>query len=367
MVALAIHGVSNRDESAFASTVARLATIGGPRMPELRPVFWGHLGPAGPLESIPTAADAAEIPEPAGAFGVDPPDDLLAAAARTEAATLAELELRVGAVDPAVAAEVHDAVGDAAARGWSVALSAAVAPLLVDTIVTAPPPVAAGAAGAFGTGWLKDRLTDVLEHVNDVIVDLLVREFREREAGLGGTIAQSIGDVLVYHSRGPEIRGVLDREYRRASPDGAPVDLVAHSLGALAAVEWLLGAATTDDGGSATNPADRRVRRLVTFGTQVSLFSELEGLRRGGTPEFGPGPGAQMLQLPVESWTNVWQELDPLAFVMSRVLSVSGATPQPGVTDLRLTQQRIPTDLSFHSSYWGDRRFAAWLAGHLED
>lgn len=362
MVALAVHGVANRSEDAFARSVARFALLAGLDADALVPVYWGDFGSTGPLASIPSASDSAALEPPVGAFAAAPPADLQAAAAETEAETLRQLEARTGDVHPLVPAEVAAAVQTAVDRGWSVALSSLVAPILVDTIVTSPVPTP-DAVGAFGIDWLRDRLVDVLEHVNDALVDLLVKEFRQREAGLGAMIARTLGDVLVYQSRGPEIRGAIDAAYRRAVADGAEhLDVIAHSLGALATVEWLLGASVA---GAGTEPGERRVRHLVTFGTQVSLFAELAGLRRHGDPEFGPGPGAQALPLPVDSWTNVWQELDPLAFVMGRVLSIDGAPTPPGIVDLRLTQERIPTDVSFHSSYWTDERFAKWVGGRV--
>ncbi|HEU5149975.1 MAG TPA: hypothetical protein VFU19_05730 [Iamia sp.] len=368
MVALAVHGVSNRSEDAFARTVAALSVAAGRGPDGIVPVFWGDLGPDGPLASVPGAADASVLPvppAPAAAFaaapaapGAGPEEEALARAAATGDAVIAALAGR-DALTPEAEEAVRTATTEAAAAGWSLALHPSVAPLVADAVIARE----RTAVGAFSFDPRR-AITGVLRRIQDAVTDILVREMREREAGLGGTIARSLGDVLVYDGLGPQIRGRLDTAYRAARAGGRPVDLVAHSLGALVAVEWLLGAPAEPVDGVATPPAERTIRHLVTFGTQVSLFAELQGLV-GPDGTHAPGPGPRALPLAIASWTNVWQELDPLAFVMGRVLRVEGPTGPVPVVDHRLTQEGIPTDLGFHSSYWTDPRFARWLGPHL--
>lgn len=365
-VALAVHGVSNRDESAFTQMVAELHSLGGETMPELRPVFWGDLGPEAPLLAIPGEQDVETVPEPARAFGAEPPPSAAEAARATADAAVAQLEREEGQVPASTANALREATQDAAAAGFTLALRVELAPLLVDVVRAAPPQGNAEIqpAGAFGVDWVKDRVVNLLAHAQDALVNILVREFRDREAGLASTIAHTIGDVLAYQSRGPAIRGRIDHAYRKAIGEGYEVDLVAHSLGALASVEWLLGASAGDASGSSSEPEDRQVRHLVTFGDQVSLFSELEGLRGlGDVVRSSTSP--QVLPIRVGRWSNVWQELDPLAFVITHVLRTEIGEVPGIVEDLRLTQRGIPTNVSFHSSYWRDPRFARWLAGFL--
>lgn len=370
-VALTIHGVGNRDRAGFEASVSRLADLAGLPPDRFKPVFWGDLGPEGPLQSIPVDADSAVLTPPPGAFDIGPTPELLAAAAAAADATVEHLQTQAGAPVPAETRDaLHRGTAEAASLGYSLALSADIAPLLAEVVLTAAPAgTAEVASGAFGIDWAKDRIVSVLGRVNDMLVDLLVRTFRGGEGALGSTLAHTLGDILIYQSRGPEIRGRLDDAYRAASQanPGARIDIVAHSLGALIAVEWLLGASVAGTTGAPTAPEARAVRKLVTFGTQVSLFAEIEGLRRTGDG-FGAGAGRQSLAIRVDGWTNVWQELDPLAFVMHRVFDVHppGAATVVTINDLRLTQEHIPTDLSFHSSYWRDPRFARWLAGYLE-
>lgn len=374
--ALVIHGVANRCSSGFATTVATLAELADIEAGRFHPVFWGALGPEGPLESVPRL-EALPLESPVGAFydEVAPTPELIEAARATALSTTEHLArvAPVGAFeaeidDREMAEAIEAGTQRAAADGWGLALRPSVAPLLAELVQAGPTPAEAGVAavGAFpGLGWVSDRIHRALGHAEDLIVDVLVDQFRGREQGLSGLLAHTVGDVLTYQSRGSQIRAVLDREFRTAQALGdEPIDIVAHSLGALAAVEWLLGAPVDDSQGTPTPPADRTIRHLVTFGCQVSMFAEVAGLRFDGPPDHPFTPlGHQHLDLALTTWTNVWQELDPLAFEIHRVIDIGDGTVT--AVDRRLTQQGVPTDLSFHSSYWTDPRFARWLGDHL--
>src|SRR6185503_16198606 len=96
------------------------------------------------------------------------------------------------------------------------------------------------------------------------------------------------------------------------------VDVVAHSLGGLVAVEWLFGAVA---GADATPPAERRVHTVITFGSQVGLFAELRGLE-GPAGRVARPPAPIALTLALRRWCNVWHALDPLAFAASPVFAV---------------------------------------------
>ena len=371
---LAIHGVSNRSRPAFRSTVDRLAEAGGRSPSDFVDVFWGDLGPEAPLRSIPTRADAdlvvPETARPSGAFPGGPTvaaDD--AQIVRIVQETITAVRATVTSPEPVpetTQRAVLDAVYDAAIAGSAAARSPEVAPLLAAVIVASPPAGSAvvdAGSGAFPHVSLTSALRSVIDRVDRIIGEWITDQFREHEAGLGGVLAHTIGDVLVYHSAGPVIRGRLDLAYRGARDlSDAPVDVVAHSLGALVVVDWLLGAPTEPpDGSVATPSAERRVRHLVTMGAQVSLFAELEGLATGAV--HASPDGAVALPIALESWTNCWQGLDPLAFAMHRVIEIARPGGEPErVRDLCLAQQGVPRDLSFHSSYWTDPRFASLVA-----
>jgi len=137
MPVLAVHGVSNRSRQGFAAVVAELEESSGGGLAGLVPVFWGDLGPEGPLVAIPDETDVSELPAPAGvgAFAPAVAPELRAQAETTGDAVIAELESRTAAPVPAdTEAAVRGATDEAAAAGWSLALSASVAPLVADAV-----------------------------------------------------------------------------------------------------------------------------------------------------------------------------------------------------------------------------------------
>src|SRR4051794_851454 len=99
--------------------------------------------------------------------------------------------------------------------------------------------------------------------------------------GFRRTIAKTVRDVEAYERNGESIRARLDTAYRANRDDAERVDVLAHSLGGLVAVEWLFGAGAGESEG-ATPPDERRMHTLITFGSQVGLFGELRGLEGSG-------------------------------------------------------------------------------------
>jgi hypothetical protein len=108
---------------------------------------------------------------------------------------------------------------------------------------------------------------------------------------------------------------------------------MAHSLGGVIAVDM------------ATNDEPLWIRRLITFGSQPSYFHVCDP--RGGALE--PYTGTP-IQLPksIGAWTNLWEPLDPLAFVAARVFRLhDGSLPK---------DKKVPhlasSGLWTHSDYW---------------
>jgi hypothetical protein len=98
------------------------------------------------------------------------------------------------------------------------------------------------------------------------------------------------------------------------------------------------------------------------------VFYEIHGLRREQGLIGTEVP--VVLSMPVRRWFNVWHQLDPLAYVVGRIIQIKmpGESEAQKVQDLRLDIAEIPTskaDCDFHSSYWTDRRFLAWAANTL--
>jgi hypothetical protein len=176
-------------------------------------------------------------------------------------------------------------------------------------------------------------------------------------AGLRRSIARTVRDVEAYERNGEAIRTRLDEAYRRARDEAERVDVLAHSLGGLVAVEWLFGASAGND---ATEPAERRIQTLITFGTQVALFCELRGLE--GPPGVVALPPAPIsLTLALRRWCNVWHALDPLAFAAAPAFEIEGRDGPVGIEDYRLPVHGMPASAAFHTAEWRDLHVGAWL------
>lgn len=378
-VILAIHGVANRNEKSFASSIEQLATNLGLRYPDdVRPVYWGDLGPPAVdrLASIPAAEDGTPLPGTRDAFDVPAPADPADARVLADR-TIAALAQRTDTVvDLETEQQIRDALDDAASRGASLALQADLSDALAEVIASAEPAGApqVGTRGiGDGVGRLVGKVVDAFDReAGRMLGQLLQKGFRGAEGGLSRSIATTVGDVLTYErtaSTAAGIRGRLDEAVAEAGAGGASeIHVLAHSLGGLVTVEWLLGAPAPHRAGSGTDeiaPEDRRINLLVTFGSQVSLFSELHGLLGAGERTWA---ATEPLPIAVERWVNVWHQLDPLAFTIGTVLKTSNAGGGGMIEDFRLGLAGVPTsasDLSFHSSYWTDTRLLTWLRGLL--
>jgi pimeloyl-ACP methyl ester carboxylesterase len=133
------------------------------------------------------------------------------------------------------------------------------------------------------------------------------------------------GDVLLYLSRGEQIREFIRACCRDATP---PVVLLAHSLGGIACLDLL---ATHDIPG---------VVQLVTVGSQAPFLYELNAL-----PSL---PYGRPLRPDMPAWTNFYDPRDLLAYVGEKVF--------PGrVTDVPVSSGN-PFPFA-HSDYFGNPGF----------
>ena len=383
---IAVHGVGNRTRERFVEESSRLSAALAEYQAPLHLAFWGHLAPsrAERYAAVPVDEDDAILPVAQGFIEPSVESSAEVAArhqldratddfdpervAQIRRATSAAVAAHTAtSPPPEVEAIVTQVLDDAVARGRHLALEPEIAEALAQTIVSTQPA---------GDGFVDQDLLQPLRRSLGAIVDAVDSTaaravgrsvqwvLRETQAGLSPVVSTTVADILLYENEGARVRGVLDAEYERARQDDGPVSLAAHSLGALIAVEWLLGAPVVrPDGASATATEHRELATLVTFGAQVALFSEIRGLRPG---EEMPATSVPVsLPVRLDRWFNVWHQLDPLAFTVGRVLQL-GNRPEPGpAVDLRLDLASVPTsaaDLSFHSSYWKDDRFLGWAA-----
>ncbi len=343
--------------------------VGRPDPGQVVPVYWGDLASqASSLQSVPVAGDAADLPDPPGAQRLAPalvapvPEDQAEVVAQE---TMARVVALTGhPVQPEAEAALRLAL-NAARVDVTAALPTGVADVLAAVVVAWPPAGTSTAARGLGDSLsdaLKGATEGFADTVGQAVRDTLQNLLRGGESALSETAARTLGDVLQYESSGARIRGRLDAAYAGARGGGADVDVVAHSLGGLVVAEWLLGAPVErDDGSPGTPPGERRLRRLFTFGTQISLMAELHGLRTAD--DFTPPTPPLLFTGAVEKWVNVWHQIDPLAFVMGRVIQLPGPDGPVPVEDHRLTLAGVPRELgdivSAHSSYWKDPRVLA--------
>ncbi|HKS50166.1 MAG TPA: hypothetical protein VJT49_34675 [Amycolatopsis sp.] len=343
-----LHGVGNRGrEAVFRSLVAALAAATGLPM---EPVYWGDL-----------AAEEADVQSVVPAVRVP-------AEVRGEA-TLPRAGTRGGpAADRAldvVADGIRERLGDAASSRRLGLLMAEVEaywpeadnlPEADDAVLTelgvALAEIFADTADGefvreFDLALVRRWLVRFDRMVGATQTSVLGRLNSSVRIRLLPGVARFLGDVLVYQrhqtSIQQRVRDVIQAVRPGAGSEGEPVRLLAHSLGGVIAMDL------------ATGRDPLWVRSLVTFGSQWPLFHLVDP--RGG--QVAPHNGAGPVRLPpsVAAWTNVWEPLDPLAFVTAgRYLLHDGAAPRDEVVP-HLARWGIWT----HSAYWHSPDFRKLL------
>lgn len=158
--------------------------------------------------------------------------------------------------------------------------------------------------------------------------------------GIGPGTARFFGDVLVYQRHRERIADrvratIHDRLPGAGTPD-QPLYLLGHSLGGVIAFDL------------AVSDTPLWTRSLLTCGSQAPFFHVVDG--RGGLLDNYTG-AAQQLPPTIGEWTNLWEDLDPLAFAANRVFTLhDGQRP----ADVR-TRHLASSGLWTHSSYWQSR------------
>lgn len=182
-------------------------------------------------------------------------------------------------------------------------------------------------------------LRDWNQHVlapSDFLANLLKRTatgiLRRQRYLASNRAAFSIGDVLLYQSRGEEIRSFIRHKIETA--DG-PVTLLAHSLGGIACFELLSG------------PNPPAVARLITVGSQAPLLYELSALSSLRRPQ--PLPNG------FPPWLNIYDRNDFLSYVASRLFRSAQDVEVP-------SGQPFP---DAHSAYFGNAAVWQEIRGFL--
>lgn len=216
-----------------------------------------------------------------------------------------ELAEASGALARAIVAAMHNQAIAASAPGPSAALRAKlVGRLRVDWDQQ-----------VYGLGTVFTRL------LSRAATRMLRADRRRYSSG----VTLVIGDILLYQSRGNEIRAFIREKIAQA--DG-PVTLVGHSLGGIACVDLLAMA----------DPPP--VAHLVTMGSQAPFLYEIGAMTALKAP--------QELPASFPPWLNVYDRNDFLGFIASRLF--------PTVEDFEaVSGQPFPDS---HSAYLGD--VAVW-------
>jgi len=159
--------------------------------------------------------------------------------------------------------------------------------------------------------------------------------------------AAFLSDILVYQRHGEEI---LERVRNSIADEGIeygtqqkPINVIAHSFGGIISFDL----AVLEE-----NPL--WINKLMTFGSQVALFHILDP--RGGVIPRYDHQNRITLPSTINKWTNFWAALDPLAFSVSNIFQLSsGEIPN----DIGI-KHRI-SDLNVHGFYWQDSTFRSHI------
>lgn len=188
---------------------------------------------------------------------------------------------------------------------------------------------------ALGTN-LRDLLTAALISplggpplgVTDWLLERMTAYMRQQRGRITELTTPAAGDILRYLARGETLRRFIGHEVEKT---GATV-LLAHSLGGIAAVDWLA-------------TARRPVHTLITVGSQAAYFYEINALPSrvlgSGLPKHFP-----------QRWLNIYDESDALSYP-------AGAVFKGRVKDMRVDNgEPFP---EAHSAYFRNRA-AVWPA-----
>lgn len=397
---LVIHGVSNHTPDRFDAEVSSLQRVLGGKWRTIK-VFWGDLGAKAGVDYSPVipSAGGPAVRGGDGDAGLAP--DLVAAVlpvtAGTEvrsASVRAELMVtaatgagvRGGAradVDAAIAEAIRSevpqtsylsridnavvlstvgrSVGEATRRGMATEAAAGGGPApgrpgtsgaKFGWSVTSGRP----GAGAETRGVRQDagRIARGLLHDADQIVGAVLGQVlgslnQAMRRGFVSDAIGFIGDIFVYEHLRPLVQERIwqaieaDPELGRGGWGRDPdhrVHLAGHSLGGVIAFH----AATAADSGRKLY-----LDGLVTFGSQAPMFHLMDPAR-SGIRAYAPGRPVPVGD-GIKQWTNLWEPMDPLAFIAARVFRLGTAERPVSPRDIAVAHL-ASYGLWTHSAYW---------------
>lgn len=369
-----VHGVNTRrelDVEAYDKAVGARSrrfeqTCFHPAEVQVRNPYWGTYGanPAWNFASVP------KLGAPAVALGID--DDLaerrlIEAAAHDLPAivgALSVVDLQAKIDDPEALAEAEQLWSGAAAYAEAVAAPGWLKDVrddaeFLDRLAAearAMLPRAATISLGFGDS-MRDAGRLILGGVNDLTSGPLVALVRRVATPL---IARFIGDVFHYLTETDaraQIQAAILVDIMAAARDAAtaksPLVLVGHSMGGVILYDMLSDPKVLDELGTELGRAFH-VDLLVTVGSQVSFFEELKSFRTSEPNVRAPDKVARPAH--IGAWWNIWDRMDPLAFVAADVFG--------GVEDLQANT--IAHVFAAHTAYFSNMVFYERLAKRLK-
>jgi predicted alpha/beta hydrolase len=183
--------------------------------------------------------------------------------------------------------------------------------------------------------WVKTNLLGPVKRIaiNSTLQVPTSIALRKR-GSISESFSASVGDVIMYQSRGQEIRDFIRRTIENF-PTTEPIVLIAHSLGGIACVDLLLE----------TDPP--KVDLLVTVGSQAPLLYEWNALVNQKFDKDFKLPDS------FPQWLNIYDERDFLSYLAADIF-----VSKKKVEDVRVKSgQPFPES---HGAYWGNK--AVWQA-----
>jgi hypothetical protein len=335
---LVLHGVATRSQAAFERRVNMLQGTFEGRWTFV-PVFWGDLGadPGNIRETIPDVSGQPNVTT----RGDRDRSELVLAGARASR----ELKVEVPSTranDDEIAAAIREEFPKT--RYLRDADDEAL--LVAGEIIGAS--VLASDAATTGSAISVRGKRNIREHVRETLqgLDRFAGAIMGESLGVGiqslrrtwskGTV-DFLGDVLVYQRRQALIQQriftALQVFPKYGTPEN-PVYVLAHSLGGVIAVD------------AATRALDPLwIRGLVTLGSQSSFFQAIDP-RAPLAPYMPDCP--VVLPPTIDRWTNLWEPLDPLAFIAANVFQLaSGKAPLDVAVEHFVTY-----GIYVHGIYW---------------
>ena len=390
---IVVHGVATRDETAFRRQVVALERAVDRQDLLFVPVFWGDLGAGveGIYDVLPQDEEAvvrAQGITPSklmGAVGLSFHNGAMSSsnASRGEHLVRRSLKLeeilrdaivqelvgypgesplvREATTDPQVEAAVLAGIKEALPETeWLPQIAEPTVMEAIGSLVGQSLQRTESGCAVRGLGDLVERTWENLK--DDVAglvigVDKLVGRVIQTVGGaflnylrhqLMPFLGRFLGDVFVYQRDREPIQRRCREALHRAGPElstkGKPVSVIAHSFGGVIMFDMAV----------ASMPPFW-IKHLVTFGSQPPLFHVLDP-RGGKMLPYQPGTPVN-LPAAIQTWTNLWEPLDPLAFIAGKVFRLlDSKTPED-----QQVEHLASSGLWTHSVYWEDPKLVQVL------